>query len=342
MASKRSSPPITLRDVAKVSGVSFQTVSRVVNNSPDVSNKTRRQVLEAIESLGYQPNLIARGLKTGQSMILEMITFGVDTFVPRELMESLGRTADKHGYRILFSDVVTENPQAIKSILPRLNSRMCDGVLITSPVENAAFDYLMAARPSVPIIQMRNEREPKYPSVIVDQYAGSQAATQHLIDLGHRQIAEISGPLHWHEAFMRHDSYLATLNAHTLTTTAVVEATGWMPPAGYEAAHKLLDEAKPFSALVVANDYLALGAILALNERGLRVPDDISIVGFDDTPEAAFFMPPLTTVRQDYDTLGQQAIEYLIELINNPDAPVYHRVMIPQLVERKSTCPFTD
>src|SRR5579859_4036366 len=128
MASKRSLPPITLRDVAKLSGVSFQTVSRVVNNSPNVSSKTRRQVLEAIESLGYQPNLVARGLKTGQSMILEMITFGVDTFVPRELMEALGRTADKHGYRILFSDVVTENPQAIKAILPRLNSRMCDGI----------------------------------------------------------------------------------------------------------------------------------------------------------------------------------------------------------------------
>src|SRR5215813_7316779 len=116
MASKRSSTPVTLRDVAKLSGVSFQTVSRVVNNSPDVSSKTRRQVLEAIETLGYHPNLVARGLKTGQSMVLEMITFGVDTFIPRELMEALGRTADANGYRIVFSDIITDNPEAVNSI----------------------------------------------------------------------------------------------------------------------------------------------------------------------------------------------------------------------------------
>src|SRR5215470_10685991 len=190
MPSKRSTSPITLRDVAKFSGVSFQTVSRVVNNSPDVSSKTRRQVQEVIDALGYHPNLVARGLKTGQSMVLEMIIFGVDTFVPRELMEALGRTADANGYRILFSSVVTENPQVIKNILPRLNSRMCDGAVITSPVENSAFNHLVEAQPSVPIVQVRNEREGNFPSVIVDQYVGSQLATQHLIDLGHRQIAE--------------------------------------------------------------------------------------------------------------------------------------------------------
>src|SRR5215470_10874094 len=154
MASKRSSSsPITLRDVAKLSGVSFQTVSRVVNNSPDVAGKTRRQVLQAIEELGYQPNLVARGLKTGQSMVLEMVTFGVDTFVPRELMEALGRAADTYGYRVVFSDIMTDDPQAVNSILPRLNSRMCDGALITSPIEIPAFDQLIAANPSVPIVQ---------------------------------------------------------------------------------------------------------------------------------------------------------------------------------------------
>ena len=342
MTTNRSSPPVTLRDVAKASGVSFQTVSRVVNNSPDVSARTRRQVLEAIETLGYQPNLVARGLKTGQSMVLEMITFGVDTFVPRELLEALGSTADKHGYRILFSDVVAENPAAIRSILPRLNSRMCDGVLITSPVDNAAFDHLIESKPSVPIVQVRNDRAQVYPSVLVDQNAGSQAATQHLIDLGHRRIAEISGPLHWHEAGMRHRSFMATLAAAGLSPAAFIEAKSWMPPSGYEAVMQLLDSSASFSALVIANDYLALGAILALSERGLHVPDDISIVGFDDTPEAAYFMPPLTTVRQDYQALGQQSVEYLIDLINNPETPIYHRVLIPQLIERKSTRPYTD
>src|SRR5258708_26175695 len=212
MVTKRVSSPITLRDVAKLRGVSFQTVSRVVNNSPDVSKTTRQQVLQAIESLGYQPNLIARGLKTGQSMVLEMITFGVDTFIPRELMESLGRAADENGYRILFFDIATEDPQTIKNLLPGFNSRMCDRALITSPVDNSVFDHLMTAHPSVPIVQIRTRRDSNFPSVIVDQTVGSQLATQHLIDLGHRQIAEMSGPLNWHEALLRHESYKAVLN----------------------------------------------------------------------------------------------------------------------------------
>jgi LacI family transcriptional regulator len=136
---------------------------------------------------------------------------------------------------------------------------------------------------------------------------------------------------------MRHESFMATLSAHRLTPAAIVESSQWMPMGGYEAAHRLLDSGASFSALVVANDYLALGAMLALSERGLRVPEDVSIIGFDDTPEAAFFRPPLTTIRQDYEALGQQSIQYLIDIVNNPDVPVHQRVLVPQLIERQST-----
>jgi len=252
-------------------------------------------------------------------------------------MEALGRAADTYGYRVVFSDIMTDDPQAVNSILPRLNSRMCDGALITSPIEIPAFDQLIEANSSVPIVQIRNRRGSKYPSVIVDQDAGSQMATQHLIGLGHRRIAEISGPLTWHEALSRHESYVATLNRSNLSPAAIVESTGWMPPHGYDAAYRLLDQGEEFSAVVVANDYLALGAILALSERGLQVPDDVSIIGFDDTPEAAFFMPPLTTIRQGYEALGRQAIQYMMELIKNPETPAHQRVLMPQLIERKST-----
>jgi LacI family transcriptional regulator len=327
----------TLHDVARLSGVSYQTVSRVINNSPDVSNKTRRRVLEAIEVLGYHPNLVARSLKTRRSLILEVITFGVDTLIPRELMEAMGRGAKARGYRIMFSSIVDENIHEVRSLLHRLNSRACDGAIITAPVKNAAFEQLIEFHPAVPLVQIRNERGSILPSVIIDQEVGSQMATQYLIDLGHRQIAEISGPPGWHEPAMRHESFMATLSAHQLTPAAIVESSQWMPTGGYEAAHRLLDSGAPFSALVVANDYLALGAILALSERGLRVPEDVSIIGFDDTPEAAFFRPPLTTIRQDYEALGQQSIQYLIDIINNPDMPVHQRVLVPQLIERQST-----
>lgn len=331
----------TLHDVAKLSGVSYQTVSRVVNNSPDVANKTRRRVLAVIEELGYQPNLVARSLKTRRSQILEVITFGVETYIPRELMEAIGRAAKVHGYRVMFSSIVDEDIQEVQGLLHRLNSRTCDGVILTAPIENEAFVKLIDAHPSVPIVQVRNKRGSSQPSVIIDQHLGSQMATQYLIDLGHRQIAEICAPLHWHEAAMRHESFLATLSANGLPPAAVVESSQWMPWGGYEAAKQLLDSGQSFSALVVANDYLGLGAILAFTERGLHVPNDISIVGFDDTPEAAFFRPPLTTIRQDYEALGQQSIQYLIDLINNPDTPVHQRILAPQLIERESTRPFS-
>lgn len=166
-------------------------------------------------------------------------------------------------------------------------------------------------------------------------------AIRHLIKLGHTHIGEISGPRNWHEALIRHETFLATLAAHALTPAVMVEASAWMPQAGYEAALRLLEQNAPFSALVAGNDYLALGAILALTERGIRVPEDVSIVGFDDTPEAAFFRPPLTTVRQDYEAMGKQSIQYLMELINNPDTPVYHRILTPEFIERASTQPYS-
>ena len=337
MPSKPISTQITLRDVAKISGVSFQTVSRVVNNSPDVSSKTRRRVMEAVETLGYQPNLVARSLKTRRSLLLEVITFGVDTYIPRELMEAMGRAAKAYGYRVMFSSIADGDMQEVQSLLHRLNSSACDGAVITAPVENAAFTKLIDAHPSVPIVQVRNRDGSELPSVIFDQQAGSRMATQYLIDLGHREIAEISGPLHWHEALIRHESFLATLKANHLTPAAIVESSHWMPMGGYEAAHQLLNSGHHFTGLVIANDYLGLGTILALTEQGLRVPEDVSIVGFDDTPEAAFFSPPLTTIRQDYEALGQQSIQYLVDIINNPDTPVHHRALVPKLIERQST-----
>src|SRR5260221_8363319 len=198
----------TLNDVAKLSGVSYQTVSRVINNSQDVSNKTRRRVLEAIETLGYQPNLVARSLKTRRSLILEVVVFGVDSFIPHDLMEAIGRAAKTSGYRVMFSSIDDEDVRDAQSLLHRLNSRACDGALITAPVENTAFQHLLEASSSMPIVLIRNKTSVTVHSVLIDQELGSQMATQYLIDLGHREIAEISGPLHWHEAAIRHESFL--------------------------------------------------------------------------------------------------------------------------------------
>jgi LacI family transcriptional regulator len=172
---------------------------------------------------------------------------------------------------------------------------------------------------------------------MIDQYYGSQLATQHLLDLGHRQIAEICAPLNYHEALSRHTAFIDILKTGGLSPADSVEAAEWMPQDGYQAANQLLDHGRHFSGLIISNDYLALGAMLALNERGLRVPEDVSIVGFDDAPGSAYYMPPLTTIRQDYEALGTESIHYLVELINNQETSIHQRVLMPELIVRQST-----
>ncbi len=328
---------VTMLDVAKICGISYQTVSRVINNSPDVSAKTRRVVIKAIKDLGYHPNQLARSLKTRRSSILEVITFGVETFIPRELTIALGRASIEHGYSLMFTDIPHDDPEEENRLYAHLNSGLCDGAILTAPVESKLFEEISSDPPLLPIIQIRNQRGSAAPSVIIDQYYGSQLATQHLLDLGHRQIAEICAPQFYHEALSRHNAFIDTLNLYGLSPSASVEAAEWMPSDGYLAANQLLDRGLDFTGLIVSNDYLALGAILALNERGLRIPEDISIVGFDDAPESAFYIPPLTTIKQDYDALGTESIHYLVELINNQETSVHQRVLTPQLIVRQST-----
>lgn len=336
MPPKMMSSKVTMLDVAEQCGVSYQTVSRVINNSTGVSAKTRRQVLKAIETLGYHPNHFARGLKTRRSLVLEVITFGVETHIPRELIVALGRAAQTAGYSLMFTDIRSNDREEEKRVFANINSGQCDGAILTSPVENRLYEETLSNPPAIPLVHIRNLPGASCASVMIDQVAGTQLAVTHLLEAGHRQMAEISGPLRFHEARTRHETFRASLAAQHLGPVASVEVNDWMAGDGYQAANTLLEQKVPFSALVVGNDYLALGAILALNEHGLRVPDDISVIGFDDAPESAYFMPPLTTVRQDYEALGQQSIQYLIELINNPDTPVHQRVLTPRLIQRKS------
>jgi len=332
-----NNPKVTMLDVAKLCGVSYQTVSRVVNNSPEVSAKTRRLVLKAIKDLGYHPNQLARIFKTRHSSLLEVITFGVETFIPRELIIALGRAAVKHGYSLMFTDIPQDDPEEENRLYAHLDSGLCEGAILTAPVENKLFEKITLEPPPIPTIQIRNQKGSTAPSVIIDQYHGGQLAIQHLLELGHRQIAEIHAPLCYHEALSRHTAFLDALSAREISPVASIEAAEWMPQDGYLAARQLLDGGLYFSGLVTSNDYLALGAILALNERGLHIPEDISIIGFDDAPESAFYTPPLTTIRQDYDALGTESIDYLVDLINNQETSTHQRVLIPRLIIRRST-----
>jgi DNA-binding LacI/PurR family transcriptional regulator len=329
-----STKAATLYDVAKQAGVSYQTVSRVINGSPHVSPKTLLRVQEAIRDLDYQPNKAAQMLVTGRSHTIEVIMAGVGHFGPAQMMAGVERAARQLGYRVMFSDLDGALAEDVEVAID--NMAHVDGAVIITPIQNHLYDYLIAACQTHRYVQIGTRAGSKTPSVVIDQMYGSQMATQHLIDLGHRAIAEISGPLHWHDAAARHQGWLATLAENKLQPVHSV-AGDWTAPDGYKAALELLDHNVGFTGLVVANDQMALGAMRALRERELRIPHDVSVVGFDDTPESAYFEPSLTTVRQDFLALGKQSVEYLIEQIKNPQTPIHQRVLYPTLIKRDST-----
>jgi DNA-binding LacI/PurR family transcriptional regulator len=176
------------------------------------------------------------------------------------------------------------------------------------------------------------------PSVICDQAQGARLVAQHLIELGHRQLAEISGPLLSYDAYDRHEGWLQALKDNGIESHISVEGA-FTIDSGYQAMCQLLDSGIPFTAVFIANDSMTLGAHTALRMRGFRVPEDISIVGFDDIPESAHILNGLTTVHQDFEMLGRLALEYLVGIIDSPDTPVYQRVLVPKLVVRSTTMP---
>jgi DNA-binding LacI/PurR family transcriptional regulator len=327
---------ITLGDVAELAGVSSQTVSRVVNDHPYVSEDTRRRVLDAIRQLDYRPNRAARSLATQRSCMVGIITYGMIHYGPAQMMSNVEQTAKARGYGVSFSSVSSMSPDAIREALDSLGGREVDGLVLITPILGVSYADLTRICGGIPFVQIDTELAAQVPSVVIDQRYGGQLATQHLIDLGHQRICAISGPLNWYGAQARHHSWHDTLIAAGLEPGLFVEGD-WTSAGGYAATHRLLDMSADFTALVIGNDQMALGAIRALHERGLRVPEDVSVIGFDDIPEAAYFDPPLTTIQQNFAALGEQSVEYLIALIDKPDTPLHQRMLYPHLIVREST-----
>lgn len=325
----------TIRDVAREAGVSYQTVSRVINDDLHVSSTTRNRVLKAVNALGYRPNRAAQMLQTERSYTLEVV---MPYFGFNRVLYDMARTAHQWGYHFIISAIDNEE---LANVLESAPSRFIDG-LILIPLIPVVDDYDELARLThgVPFVQIGARLGAHLPSVIYDQAQGARLATQHLIDLGHREIVEITGPLLSYDAHDRHESWLATLKDNGLPPHVSIEGDFTVED-GYRAMCQLLDDGVKFTAVFAGNDSMAMGALTALRHRGVRVPDDISIVGFDNLPESSHLVPPLTTIYQDFQLLGRLAIEHVVTLIENPDTPVYQRVLPPKLIIRESTRPLT-
>jgi DNA-binding LacI/PurR family transcriptional regulator len=326
-----------MTDVAKLAGVSHQTVSRVINGSPQVRPATRERVLAAMAELDYRPNPAARALVTGRSQTLGVVSFDTTLYGPASTLYGIERAAHDAGYFIMTVSLEALDRESVLSAVDRLRQQGVDGILVIAPLKGAG-EALVDLPSGPPLVAVEAGPADALPVVAVDQIAGAELATRHLLELGHPTVAHIAGPPDFLEAELRIEGWRSALAAAGAEATPVV-AGDWSPRSGYELAQGLLRDGAP-NAIFVANDQMALGALRALHEAGTEIPRQVSVVGFDDIPEAQYFTPPLTTVRQDFAEIGRRSLALMLEMMEaDGDGPPSPSLVAPELVLRSSTAP---
>jgi DNA-binding LacI/PurR family transcriptional regulator len=320
-------------DVATRSGVSHQTVSRVLNGHKNVTEKTRKKVLKAVEELGYRPNLTARALVTGKTATIGVLSHDTTLFGPASTLHSVQSAARENGYRTTIYSLKSEDSESIAAGISDLINEGVDGIVIIAPQIRGAKEISNVIG-NFPAVLVENESSAALPSVNVDQLFGAYELTRHLISLGHKSIAHISGPKYWYETGRRSQGFKKALSENKLENTFIWEGD-WSARSGFEATKKIIKN-KKITAIFAGNDAMALGALKALSEAGLSVPKDISLVGFDDLPESEFLTPSLTTAKQDFHAVGDQALGILLGLMNNSKARMNVAIK-PEIIIRSST-----
>ncbi len=323
-----------MADVGRLAGVSHQTVSRVINGSPRVRPETRGRVLAAMRELGYRPNPVARALVTGRSNTLGVVSFDTTLYGPASTLFGIERAAHEAGYFIIVASLKALDRDSVADAVERLRRHGVDGVLVIAPLEDAA-DALLHAPTDVPLVSVEGGPPDDVPVVAVDQRAGAMSATRHLLDLGHRSVWHIAGPPEFLEAQQRLAGWRATLAAAGAQVPPPLTGD-WSAQSGYELGRQLSSD-PTVTAIFAGNDQMALGVLRALHEAGRRIPEEISVVGFDDIPEAPYFTPPLTTVRQDFNEVGRRSLKLLLRAIETGDRVPAGPLVEPELVIRAST-----
>jgi DNA-binding LacI/PurR family transcriptional regulator len=323
--------PATIYDVAKRAGVSPKTVSRVINAENNVTGKTRSQVEQAIRELGFVPNPAAQTVKTRRTRVIEFVTTDIYATQASSLAP-LAMTARDRGYQLTILPVT---PGQRYDILGTISNRMPAGTIYYDQhddLDEAQVARLVGAQP---FVHMGGRLTSPLPSVTYDQYQAARLAIEHLIDCGHRSIACITGQMGLLDGQQRAAAWRDTLIEHGLPAD-LSASSDFATPSGYEAMNALLDQGRPLTAVAACTDEVALGVIRACLDRGLRVPDDISVIGYNDDTYAAYIDPPLTTITRETDELSQRSIAYLFEQIADPSLPRAVRLLEARLVIRQS------
>lgn len=321
--------------MARAADVSYQTVSRVLNNHSSIRPDTRQRVLDAMTALDFRPNRAARRLATKRSFTIGVVvTVNGSYYGPTSIVSAIEDAAREAGYSTLLASPRSNDATALSEAIEHLVGEAVEGIVVLAPQTRTAEVIATMGKP-VPVVLLQSDAPGSSPGLSVDNELGGALAARHLLGLGHQRVAMVAGPSDWTEALARQRGFEGALAEAGLTPVAVAEGD-WSAESGYEAFQRLVPH--DFTGVFCANDQMALGLIHGAYDRHLSIPGDLSVVGFDDIPESAHYLPPLTTIQQDFEVLGRRSIQSLLGQVEGThvDFDVPAR---PGLVVRASTLP---
>lgn len=325
----------SMADVARRAGVSHQTVSRVLNGSPLVKDDTRERVLAAIRELGYRRNNAARMLATNRSGRIGMVSAHLALHGPSMIATAVQGAGHEAGYQVSAIGLLEISEESLRDAVDRLLDQAVEAIVV-AVAHRDAIHAVRGLSPPIPVVLVQGVTAGEPMAAGIDQHAGALLATEHLLELGHRRIAHVSGPLDWIEATQRRLGWRHAHDRRDLLPGPEVEGD-WSAASGYDAGTRI-GHSDDVTAVFVANDTMALGVLKALHECGRRVPEDVSVVGFDNIPEAAYFWPAITTVDQQFSDLGRLAVDLTVRALEGDEAPAA-TLLRPELVVRASSGP---
>lgn len=324
----------TLMDVAKKAGVSHQTVSRVVNGNKNVSEKTRKKVFKFLEEMEYVRNQAARSLATGRTSKIGILGMETTLYGPTIIFHDIQVAARKAGYDLVIELTKDIDDTSVSDGIRHLIEHGVDGIVVITPQANGSTN-LQSLKIKIPIVVHEGKRTDYISIVSSNQFKGGVLATEHLINLGHKNIGHLGGPLTFFEATERHRGWETALSRSGLPAARYLVGD-WSAQSGYELTFDLLQDLS-MTAIFVANDAMALGAMKAISELGLKVPDNVSLVGYDNSPETPYLIPALTTVDQRFDLLASNSINQLIKFLNSKSSKSTITHISPELIIRGSS-----
>jgi DNA-binding LacI/PurR family transcriptional regulator len=326
-----------MKDVARLAGVSVQTVSVVINNKPDIAPDTRDRILSAIESLGYRPFAVARSLRTGSTRTIALVVSDITNPFFAKMANTVEDYAHRSGYNLILYNTHSDLERE-RNYMQIATQRWVDGLLFVSTKDTMyGLEPLRAA--GIPVVAVdRIPDDYDGPWVILDNLKTGSLVAEHLLDLGHRYFAHISGPLDLRLSRERLQSFQDAIAARGIEPgVSVAGDDSWSCESGYRAMQSLLEMRRQPTAVFASNDRLAIGAMRAIVEAGLHIPEDISVVGVDDIEFAAYQTPPLTTVRQSLTDVATLGIKILLGILRGETPAQTQVVFEPMLVVRQST-----